>query len=179
MHALVRWGNYSDFAESIFNSIITRTCTNASEKCLGGITFRVGFNLEVWCLSSIHEAWFLFKSLPKVLVPTPLERSTVCLKKELWQGPESVLSTICGCVLCCPWEGCCWEQNKGGGEWLGKSGEEKDATSCQSSYTLGRWTRGDCQVLFHSAQVSMPDPCGREWRKGQLRRGTPPPQLPC
>ena len=34
---------------------------------------------------------------------------------------------------------------------LGKSGEEKYAMSGQSSCTLGRQTRGDCQALFHLA----------------------------
>jgi hypothetical protein len=34
---------------------------------------------------------------------------------------------------------------------------------------------GTARGLFHLAQVSMPDPCSRGWRKGQPATGDPPP----
>jgi hypothetical protein len=43
----------------------------------------------------------------------------------------------------------------GWGEAWGEVGEEKYATSCQSSCSLGRWTWGDCQALSTRPQVEI------------------------
>lgn len=49
---------------------------------LGGLTFSVGFTLAIWGSRSIHKAWFFFRALPEVLVPTPFKEKPHVSKKQ-------------------------------------------------------------------------------------------------
>lgn len=77
-----------------------------------------------------------------------------------------------------------WEQNKGGG--LGGPGEKWGVKIChvrpEFPCAVGRQMREDCQEIFHSAWVSMPDSGGHGVEKWAApnRDTTPPPlELPC